>query len=134
MVTLYSVSRIGKLTAVLMLALWLPATMHCQLEMLTGLKALACCLHEDAAPHQDNDCEQDSCAVVEAGLYPAIISVTKAPIPCLALVFLLPDLESFAVSAPNSVDLIGPAPLGLSQQWQFAWRTALPPRAPSTIS
>ena len=49
---------------------WAPITWHCNLEVLPVLDFLACCAHEeDAAPHQDNDCDSDSCAVVESGNY-----------------------------------------------------------------
>ena len=54
---------------VMLMAFWLLAINHCKLEQIPGLSFLVCCDHEDAAPHQDNDCDTDGCAAVEDGLY-----------------------------------------------------------------
>ena len=60
--------QILKSILVLVLALlFLPVSSHCRLELLAGMEWLACYAHEDAAPHQDDYCETDACAVVEGG-------------------------------------------------------------------
>ena len=54
--------------------------------------------------------------------------------PVLAVSYLLPlwDVTS-AASAPEPV-LLNPSPPELPRLWQFFYRTALPPRAPSSIA
>ena len=123
--------------AVLALAvLWLPVSVHCQLEQLPGLEFLSCCDHEDTtAPHQDDDCEGDACAVVESGLYK--IEERQAALPA-------PDLEALEFAtllsdpALTFADVGRPvcstAPPELFASWQFSLRTALPPRTPSLVS
>lgn len=117
--------------------LWVPITSHCQLESIPSLTALlACCEHEDAsAPHEDQDCEQDACATVESGDYR-----TQEHDP----LFVAPDLVASEIAAtvtelgslPDKVSLgiLATAPPGQHHIWQFAFRTALPVRAPSLAS
>jgi hypothetical protein len=120
------------------LALWLPASNHCRLEQLPGLGFLSCCEHElasEAAGHHEDDCNDDWCAVVEQGLYKTDNQriVANAPTAVAAL-FLLscPDRVRELISAlpPRRADV---AP-ELSKIWQFSFRAAAPPRAPSVAS
>ena len=117
-----------------LLGLWLAATNHCRLEQIPGLSFLACCSHDDAAPRQDNDCDTDGCAQVENGLYKVddirVVSVT--PLFVVA-VFLLPTLEQIARSPVLAVFSTVASP-ELPGTWQFSYRTALSPRAPSLAS
>ena len=116
--------------------LWVPITSHCQLEAIPSLTALlACCDHEDAsAPHEDQDCQQDACASVEGGDYrtqehkplllsPDHISIKASPVVELSS---LPD--------DVSLRILTTAPPEHHHIWQFAFRTALPVRAPSFAS
>ena len=111
------------------------ATNHCRLEVLKGLEFLVCCSHDDtqeeghAAPHQDEDCETDVCASLEAGLYKSEDGhvITVAPL-AVATVEEFSTLN-FQHSTLNSV---AEPPLQVS--WQFLLRAAAPPRAPSLIS
>jgi len=59
---------LGKITALVLLALWVPVTAHCSLERLTNSTLLACCCEEDSEPSSDQDCQQEICSVLEAGL------------------------------------------------------------------
>lgn len=114
---------------------WLPVSVHCQLEQLPGLDFLSCCSHEhdEGAPHQDDDCEGDACAVVESGLYkseerqatpPAPeIDSSNGPAPAAA--------EPVLDSATLRLVLPGTAPPELARVWQFSHRAARPIRAPS---
>lgn len=117
-------------------ALWLPVSVHCQLEQLPGLEFLSCCDHEDTtAPHQDDDCEGDACAVVESGLYKIEERQTSLPAPDLTPVM----FQLLPLPAPISCNLArsgvgGTAPPEFSRIWQFVSRAALPPRAPSLAS
>lgn len=123
-----------KTIALAVLALWGLATVHCDLEQLPGLEFLSCCDHSGTAPHQDNDCNEDACAVVESGFYQLEEQPASLPAPVLGLSF----LQSFwaatpPVALPEDVVLIL-VPPELPRIWQFALRTALPPRAPSLAS
>lgn len=123
------------LTVLALVALWLPATNHCRLEQIPGLNFLSCCEHEESVPHQDNDCETDSCAAVEEGLY----KTEDCQVTVFVPVFAAPPLLSMAADIPRpdtvttalscaTTTLVPPA------SWQFLSRAALPPRAPSIVS
>jgi hypothetical protein len=117
--------------------LWVPITSHCQLETIPSLTALlGCCDHEDTeAPHQDNDCEEDSCASVESGSYR-----TQEH----ALLVIVPDVSAntLQIAVTELSDLPDEVSLGVltteppeqRHVWQFAFRTARPVRAPSLVS
>ncbi|HWI58969.1 MAG TPA: hypothetical protein VNZ22_17220 [Bacillota bacterium] len=125
-------SKLTKVIAVVLLAFWGLATSHCALEQVTGLEFLACCQHPDQAPHQDNDCEQDSCATIEAGFYKVEEASTSAP--ALPLLFTWTVQQWVVAPATYSIPQFTPAssaPPELPRLWLFHHRTALPPRAPS---
>jgi hypothetical protein len=118
-----------------LLGLWLGATNHCSLEEIPGLNFLMCCDHGDTAPHQDNDCETDDCAVVEDGLYKTEDSRVIAAAPLLVLpVCLLPSEAELAATRAVLSDFLTISPPELPTTWQFSFRTALPVRAPSVTS
>jgi len=138
MATLSPVKSFAKSVAVLMLALWVPVTMHCGLESLTGSEFLSCCPHDDAESqpaHQDNDCETDSCATVESGFYKVEDDPALTPALVLAVCFLGCD---FLAEPPNDSTQqflpVSSSPPELPRFWQFSYRTALPPRAPSLVA
>lgn len=119
----------------LLLAVWLPATLHCDLESIEGFAFLACGQAADAAPHQETDCDQDACAVVESGFYHAEHQTVRVIPP--ALVPSVPGLlaaEPTALLAATAVSPPVAGPPELSRRWQFSHRTALPPRAPSLLA
>ena len=123
------------ITVLAMLALWLPATNHCRLESISALAFLVCCDHEGGAPHQDNDCDTDGCAVVESGFYKTEDAKVDAVAPVLVMaVFLLPTVEQIALLPPLLADFFTIASPELPVTWQFSFRAALPPRAPSLAS
>ena len=118
----------------LMLALWGLATLHCDLEQVPGFDFLAWCHTSDAAPHQDNDCEQDGCSDVESGLYRIEEQAAAVSAPLLLLSFVLPVWEPPSLSAAPDLEPLNCSPPELPQAWQFSCRTALPPRAPSLVA
>jgi hypothetical protein len=131
------VSRLMKFAALLLATLWLPATLHCQLEGL-GLDTLFACADQPAeTAHTDGDtCADDGCQTIESGQF----AITKSKLdlsqpPALACVCVAcfqhlappaPAPEIFAVHQDKM--------LPLQRTWQFARRAALPARAPSLIS
>ncbi len=114
-----------------MLAVWGLATMHCDLEQVPGFEFLACCQHPDTAPHPDDDCDTDACAVVESGFYKTEERAEDVPMPLLALSFALPFREAVPLTTAPLPVLLRVSPPELPRTWQFSCRTALPPRAPS---
>jgi hypothetical protein len=128
------VSKLTKVMVVVALALWGLATMHCDLEQVPGFKFLAWCHPQDAAPQQGQDCGGDACSEVESALYKVEQHEVVVPTPALALSFLLPAWEmTTALSEPQPVRLDF-SPPELPRLWQFFYRTALPPRAPSLLA
>ncbi len=118
----------------MVLALWGLATMHCRLEAVPGMEFLKSCCFTDSSSHGPTDCESDGCSAVEDGKYRAEEQNASAPHPVLvatllstAIEALLPELEAHPFTAAKP-------PPELPRSWQFSFRTALPPRAPSLIA
>jgi hypothetical protein len=131
---LVGVDRLMKWTALLLLALWMPVTAHCKLEVLPGLGFLACSEGEGSVPHQEAGCEQDGCATVESGDYRVEYN---PPLTFPPLSLLLPLNIDLRAAEPLAPDLsLGATHLGppeILKTWQFFCRAALSPRAPSFI-
>jgi hypothetical protein len=132
------VSWLTQSVAVVLLALWLPATLHCRLENIPGLEFLSCCQHEDAEKtpaHHEQDCANDGCAAVESGFYKQEKPQDAPAKPVLALMT-LPGLSLDKGPQDDLVSIFGifSSPPELAQSWQFSCRTALPPRAPSFVA
>jgi hypothetical protein len=132
---LLDVTWFAKSAAVLLLALWVPATMHCTLETMPGFSFLQWCCGTDEAPAQDHDCSQDFCSAVESGFYKIEDNPTLAPGLALLLAFATWNgvAEPAAECAPDFLPASS-APPELPRFWQFSYRTALPPRAPSLVA
>ncbi len=117
-----------------LLVLWGLATLHCDLERVPGFGFLASCHSADASPHQDKDCDSDGCSAVESGFYKMEEQAASAPVPLLVLSFLLPVWEATPPPARPQAAILNGSPPELPRVWQFSYRTALPPRAPSLIA
>ncbi len=123
------------LLTLLLVALWPLVTSHCSLEHMPGLEFLACADEAAAAPHQENDCETDSCASVESGFYKTEDGRQVVPTPPLAASpFLTAGLLEAAQPATAGCIVFDSAPPELPKVWQFSHRAAAPPRAPSFVS
>jgi hypothetical protein len=115
-----------------MLALWLPATNHCRLEQIPGLEFLRCAA--DSTPNSDCSSDGDGCLVVESGFYKLENTKVKIaqplliPVTCLTQLVLEPGAPELHLAA-TAVDS-----LALPKPWQFTFRAAAPPRAPSFAS
>lgn len=117
----------------LLLALWVPATAHCQLENAFAL--LVCCDHADATPHQDADCKTDACATVESGAYRSETPPSLGLPPAFLFTLMVAEITAEPLAPPPS-DFVATAlsPPELPRGWQFSLRAALPVRAPSLAS
>jgi len=111
---------------VVMLVLWLPVTLHCQLETIPGLEFVRCA----SDTPERSDCGDDGCCAVEKSQYkseqhrqtiPDFLPISSAP--------LLNEATTLPVGA--GLGILTAAPPELLKTWQFAFRTASPPRAPS---
>jgi hypothetical protein len=120
-----------------MAVLWLPVSIHCDLEQIPLLDFLSCCPDEDLPPHQDADCETDGCVVVESGLYKTEERRVSLPAPDLSLSE-APSWQAGSLVVPTPL-LFSSAPRRvpppeLPTGWCFAHRAAMPPRAPTFVS
>jgi hypothetical protein len=122
----------------LLLALWVPATQHCRLEVLPGFEFLSCCRHaQDAqAPaHHDQDCADDGCAAFESGLYQQEDTQVAVVTPLAPLLlFLAPPANQDPPSLPLVSAAAALSPPELAGTWHFSSRAALPARAPCVLS
>jgi len=118
---------------VTLVAVWSLASNHCRLELLSAFSFVACGDQADCTGKQDKDCETDGCATVENQLYKSENAQVQLPAPALlAAVFASSVIvEESNLSLPRLFDT---TPKVLSRLWQFSYRTALPPRAPSHLS
>jgi hypothetical protein len=124
-------SRVVRFAAWLLLAVWLPATLHCRMEM-AGLGEAphdSCCTGVTA--DSGSDCVGDSCANIENSLIkdsaPELhlaAPITLCPLCCAALV------RAVRIEPVLSPERHAP-PLALKVAWQFIERAAPPARAPS---
>jgi hypothetical protein len=108
------VSRLRRLLALALVALWLPATLHCALEA-SDTPADACNLIEDASFKPAND-----------------TALLPPPALCAGLLrFVAPNPTLVLTPPPSGLsDRIEPPP-EVARTWHFTARAALPSRAPS---
>lgn len=123
------------LLTLLLVTLWPLVTSHCSLEKLPGLEFLACADEAATSAHQEDACEKDGCASIESGFYKTEDGQQVVPTPSLIpSAFLTAILTEAAQPATATGILFNSAPPELPKVWQFSFRTALSPRAPSFIS
>lgn len=122
--------RVFQLTALVVLALWLPTTVHCSLETMFGWQAERCC-----GDHQeDQSAPVDHCAVEEGGYRVTESSIVVAAPDVLvcwcghAIALLL------STEPPLALAEAAESPPELAHTWQFTRRAAWPARAPSVVS
>jgi hypothetical protein len=124
------VFRARPLIALVLLALWLPATLHCDLEA-AGVKGVLGC-HDHEVPCNTH-CTVDACHSIEGLSYQFDSSLTKAPQPSLSL--LVPPLALLVptrVAALREVEIEPQAaPPEAARTWHFVMRAAPPVRAPA---
>ncbi len=118
------------IVAVVLLALWMPATQHCLFGAVTGWAAEACgvaCDHDVVGAHDDG------CTLVESGDYTPAVALAHVPAPnltalaCLACLHARLLLEAHPLAPPAWAKT---DPADWVPAWPFAARTALPARAP----
>jgi hypothetical protein len=128
------VQSLKKILALVLVAVWSLAANHCKLEQLSGFQFLKCSESAAAASHPEDNCDQDGCASAESSFYKTENRKLTATAPLsaqTALALILPAAGRLAVEKNHAS---GTAPPELPKCWQFVFRTASPPRAPSSVS
>jgi len=127
------VPRLLKIAALLLATLWLPATVHCQLEGI-GLDALFACADTSADSNHSTDagCAEDGCQTIESGK--VVTSKARLDLDLLPVFAGIAQFCLFELRAPEpAAELIASRQeltLPLQRTWQFDRRAALPARAP----
>jgi hypothetical protein len=119
------VGQLRIIIAVWLLALWMPATSFCSMENAGWI------------PNNDGCCGSQSsevapcCALAAASYKMDEGTVTTAPAAQLVVALIdFPNLKLLPQPFARTCES-GVSPPELSQSWQFSFRTALAPRAPS---
>lgn len=130
--SLRGVNWLHRIVALVMLAAWMPAASLCLAECAGIVERGDCCADEaggktDAAAHP--------CCFLASGLYkshdnqPLVMAPDAfATAPMASLISVVPSSSGLASLPPTL------SPPDLPVTWQFLFRTALPPRAPSPAS
>jgi hypothetical protein len=127
------VKTLFKITAFLLLALWLPATNHCDFEAadIGGLGS------GDHCPLACGDtCESDACSVVEGEAYSRAFDIRKAIAPSQSVGFCLLSmlaLPSRAEPPPAIGTGDTPEQEALLCTWSFVRRAVAPACAPNGV-
>src|SRR3569833_1371875 len=133
MLNVSNMNRLHRVTSLIVMALWLSCMVHCGTAKLVGSGLIACC------GEVSNDCGQTPvsghcvCDLTKSGVFLATQhSVTAPPAAGVEVFNLFSNLEA-RHSEELPAKLIS-SPPDLPTCWQFVFRTASPPRAPSFVS
>lgn len=127
-----------RISALLLLALWLPAMLHCRLEAAGLLFAADCCA---AAPGEEQthagtatDCAGDSCEIAEGDFTAPPALVLKVPStdagPVCFFIAVTPVPADVSSAPTHGVVEATAAPRELTVPWVLVTRGPLSPRAP----
>ena len=126
--------RLRNAVALLLLALWLPATLHCAIEAATACAPESRAGCEHTPHHPDEDCTSDVCATLESGSYRIataglqLLPPALTPDPAFLRALIL--LAAHTETAPPVAARAQPPP-ELPRRWHLVHRTVAPARAPS---
>ena len=121
-----------RIMALLLAALWLPQTMHCQLAHMGFTSERSSCCDDHCCSNGDCDCQSAVCKSIEAGHFDLTKSTVAVPVEVYGWVRTseTADLRPCLKPEPGMPEATG-APPGLPGIWQFVFRAAPAPRAPS---
>lgn len=129
--------RIRQIASLLLLALWLPATLHCDVEALDLSELFQCAVDHHSEPVAATPCADDACDEVENGWFkPSSENLSiAAPSLCACILCFACPLPARSLTPP----VAGPAetlaaPPEIARTWQFVSRAAPLARAPSFAS
>ncbi|MEI8037230.1 MAG: hypothetical protein WCJ14_02465 [Verrucomicrobiota bacterium] len=124
-----------QLLALWLAALWLPLTMHCQLAALHGCDEASLCCQNHGGCSGGDDCQSDVCNSIETGNCVVNRDLLTAPAPsCEPIGWSEPVTRPRGLTSPPTLSETTGAPPGWNRVWQFAFRAAPAPRAPSAVS
>lgn len=119
----------------MMLALWLPATSLCLVERAGWISNDDCCPSSSEKTPSSQPSSHSACCTLVSGSYKVVDHQSVTTISPVVVAVLLTRLGGFALLADASFVVPRTAiPPDLPVSWQFSFRTALPPRAPSFVS
>lgn len=126
----FRVGYVRRLVALMLLALWLPATLHCDLEAAGVTNILGCHDHRAAGPAFGTD---DHCHSIEGVSYKLDFGSSKTPPPGDFILFVLADPRVITTATPPRRIAVESraAPPEIARTWHFVARAAPPARAPS---
>lgn len=118
-----------------MALLYMRASSNCLLEGAGFVEAVDCCIEENShGQGAESPSGEYGCCPIEYAVYSSFDSgLTELVIPPLDLAFLSAVLPPQVPVEISAVQQERPPP-DLPKSWQFVFRTALPPRAPSPNS
>ncbi len=121
------VNPVRTLVALLLLACWLPASMHCSLEDAGWLPKDESCASAPIGHGQDDGCQFEN-----GGVH---FQAAKVIVPSFSFAFAVLSYIAPAIPAHSlHFTVESETPFELAQGWQFSLRAALPVRAPSLFS
>lgn len=130
------VKRVYAIIALALAVIWMPATSQCMLEYAELMPECSCCdespMGEPEEPSEEGDCV--FCG--ELGIAGASKDDKKVQFPVLVLALLFhacSEIPGDNADAASSFVPVAPPP-EIPVGWQFAFRAALPSRAPSIVS
>ena len=106
---------------------------RCEMEMTSRSVPLNCCASENGGSNQ-NQTDKCVCSFLESGGILSEQSHITLPSPNELLVLFAVIQDTDELPAIHSVADATLAPPELKSCWQFSFRTALSPRAPSFVS
>lgn len=131
-----SVRALKTFFVLLLLGTWFPCTVRCSMEMMASVEPLACCDNSKVGNDSSQtpaSSEQCVCTWMRSGGYAfQKCAPLNAPEDVLLLFTLSPHIEESPTDPALPKFVFSPPELSTS--WQFYFRTASPPRAPSIAS
>ena len=128
------VRRLKAIVGWVLLVVWLPATSLCLVERAGWLADDECCPSAAPKPSPSKPSSDSACCTLASATYKADedaqLHVT-APLVPWGSIFEEPVADSEPVPVAGHLDDLGPPELRPS--WQFTFRAALPPRAPTIL-
>ena len=129
------VQRIKAAVALMLAFIWLPAASCCFIDTSGLLGKRDCCSKEHSQPTPGpGNCDKPCGALASATFLPQ----QSQPLVFAPVGVPMFDVASFLMPVQRPVgigrELPATAPPELAGHWQFSYRTALPPRAPSFAS
>lgn len=129
------VHRMKAISALAMALLYLLASGYCLLEKANLVAPIDCC--PDTPSHNQNEqspCGGFGCCPIEYPVYSSFDSGVADFTPPPADVIFLPVVLLTELPVEIPIAQLERSPPDIPKSWQFFFRTALPPRAPSLLS